>query len=391
MIKGLNKTEWRVLSISLLLMMSCAFLLANEKALVWLGFASGPSEVAARVQTTAGEVRVQSENSDQWREARREIHVGDSVFIGEDSRMEIELNSGARMEVPGKALFRIRKIEGISSVDMLAGTFVWRFSGPQAAAVRGVRATLNGREAGLEIVLDATSDEPRIRTLTGEAQLQIEKRESSAVQGLAPEVPVDENSRHFYLWRLDDFFALADQTIQWRTDSVDEVGLEITLNWEHPSAGPFNLQLAKTESLTGERRFYSTVDPSYTLEKAFLGENYWRVAFMDQAWSKVQKFVVEGRFLDSRIEPSEKEIRVNLRSSREILLRWNFSSSMAAYIAELSSEAAFPKDKSQLRYLTTPEFVQEFAKPTVLYARMRGLNSRQELTDWSPVRRIQAR
>lgn len=393
MLKGLNRIEWRVLSISLLLMMACAFLLANEKALNWLGLNNGPSEVVARVLTYVGDVRVQSENSRQWSKVRREIRLGDSLFVGEDGRMEIELSSKARLEVPSKAILRFRKMEGIAIVDMIAGTFVWRFSGPQAVAVKGARATLaGGSEAAVEIVLDGVTDEHRVRTLTGEAQLQIETSTLSAPQeGRAPEVVAQQSSRHFYLWRLQDFFTLVDQTVKWRSDVPFELEVEIQLNWEHPSGGPFNLQLARTESLTGERRFYSTVDPTFTLERAFLGDNYWRVAFADHAWSVVQKFTVEGRFLDSRVEPAQKDVRLNLRSNGEVLLRWNFSSDMAAYVAELNPNPNFPKETSQLRYLTAPEFVQDFSKPGVLYVRMRGLNSRQELTDWSAPMRVQAR
>ncbi len=391
MVKGLSRIEWRVISISLLLMMLCAFLLANERALSWLGLNSGQSEIGAHFKTAAGDVRTKFESSTVWTKAKSEIRVGDSIFVGEGGRAEIELVSGARVELPSKAIFRLIKMEGIPCLDMLAGTFIWRFSGPQAVAIKGARATLTGRDAGVEITVDGGADEHKVKTLTGEAQLQMERALAGPDEGRAPHILPAANAKHFYIWRLEDFYSLDDQKLTPRAEPSQEVPLEVTLNWEHPSSGPFSLQLARTTDLTQERRFYSTVDPTYTLEKAFIGANYWRVAFASQAWSAVAQFTVEGRYLDVRVEPAAQEHKVNLRASQDVMLRWNFSSEMAAYIAELSPDAKFSVGQTESRYLTSPEFVQEFSKSSVIYARMRGVNNRQELTEWSPVARIVAR
>ncbi len=391
MIQGFTKTEWRVISVSLLLMMVCAFLLTNDKALEFLGVGASGAEPGARFLTMTGDVRIKTDDATKWVKAKGTVFIGESIFIGEGGAAELELNSGARLSVPSKAIFRIVRVEGIPSLDMLAGKFVWTFSGPQAVAVKGARGTLTGQNATVEIFVDAGATEHQVKSLSGEGQLQIDKTAFAPDEAQAPEALAGANTTFFYVWRLDDYYTLNDQLLAVKPKPLPEVPVEVILNWQHPSSGPFNVQLSPTQDLTKERRFYSTVDPSVTLEKAFLGENYWRVAFANTAWSKVQKFTVQPRYLDAKIEPALREYKVNLRSQSEQMLRWNFSSDMASYIAEISPDDKFLEGRTELKFLNAPEYVQDLLRPGIYYARMRGLNVRQELTDWSPVSKIIAR
>lgn len=391
MIKGFTKTEMRVISISLVLMMLCAFLLANDRALNFLGITTATQESVARILTVTGDVRIKPDDAAKWSKAKSTVNIGDNIYVGDNSSAELELTSGAKVSVPAKAIFRIVRLEGIPCFDMLAGKFIWTYSGPQAVAVKGARGILSGDSATVEVSVDAGATDHQIKTIAGNPQLQLDKTASAPDETVAPKALPGANPVVFYVWRLEDYYLIDDQKLTPREKIASEVPLEVTLNWEHPSSGPFDIQISPASDLTKERRFYSTVDPSVTLEKAFLGENFWRVAFANTAWSQVQKFKVEPRYVEAKIEPAAKELKVNLRAQGEQMLRWNFSDNMSTYIAEVSSDANFAPGKTELKYLNAPEFVQEFPKPGIVYTRMRGLNVRQELTDWSPVTKVIAR
>ena len=145
------------------------------------------------------------------------------------------------------------------------------------------------------------------------------------------------------------------------------------LNWDHPSAsGPFSVQISAGE----QTRFYSAGELSVQLERAFLGENTWRVGLEDQTWSRSERFSVEARFLPAslRLTPLAKG-----------KISWRSEPSFPAYIVEWNEKSDFPMNISKWIWIDGTEF--EVPSKAEVFVRIRGVGATNELSEWSaPIR-----
>jgi len=390
-LEGFSKSEWRVLNVSLVLMMACAFVLSNDRVLAKLGGGSGRRHSVAEVAESQGDVRVKADTAKAWRKPEKKIYLNEVMWLGDDARVLLRLRPGVELRAGGKALFRMALIEGIPSVDMIAGEFDWLITGEQSVGIKGVRGILSGRQATVTIQVDPSLEEPKVRLTSGAGALELTRSYSGPDEAQAPVASQTANSIYFYVWRLEDFYKVAEQRVTARERAPVEVPMDIPLNWDHPvAAGPFSVQLAATEDFTRERRFFTSGEVTHTLDKALLGDNYWRVSFNNLSWSSIRMFRVEPRFLEAPVTPVKKEYRMRLRQVSQARVQWTVPDPMAGFVAELSGDTAFESGKTQHRWLSAPELIVEMDKPGVQYVRLRAFNSRQEISDWSPVVKVVA-
>ena len=392
---GFNKTEWRVLNISIVLMMLCAFILSNDRVLGKIGgvWSSGRrlSSPMGEITEAKGDTRIKLESAKEWRKATGTVYLGDNIFSGEDGSIHIRIKPGVEVRLSSTGIMRFALIGGFPCVDMLMGQFHWLITGEQCVAIQGARGILSGQQATVDVRVDSGATEPKIKVTSGQGGLQLNKNFSGPDELQAPVSAVTPNSVYFYVWRMDDFYQVVDQRVTARDKVPLAVPIEIVLNWEHPVApGPFTVQTAGSHDFTKERSFYSTTDLSFTLDKALLGENFWRVSFNNLAWSEVRSFKVEPRFIEVKLQPLRKDPFIRLKSVSQVLIKWMVSEPMAGFVVEVSDDERFSPGRVASRWLSAPELVLEAEKPGIQFARIRALNSRQEISDWSPVVKIAA-
>lgn len=389
--KGFSRAEWRVINVSLVLMMLCAFALSNERVMSLLGGSHPRREQIAELLEAKGDVRVKFEASKVWADPEKSLLLGDVVWVNEGAAVHVRLRPGVEFRAAGRALFRLPLLEGVPSVDMISGRFDWLIDGEQSVGVRGTRGRLAGRQLGITVELAQDTPEPQVRVTSGQGGLEAGRPRSGPEAEDAPVPALTANNLFHYVFRLNDFYQIENQRLILRRELPRDVPVEVPLNWEHPVvSGPFRIQLAGTEDFSSDRRFLSSGEPGLVLETALLGDNYWRVTYNGLAWSDARMFRVEGRFLDVTLKPERREVLIRLRETRQALVKWRPSEPMAGFVAEISSDAAFAPEKTDTLWLTVPETAIEAELPGSRFVRVRAFNDRQELGDWSPAVKVSA-
>lgn len=368
--EGFSRRESRVLNISFLLMMICALLLSNERLLVRLTMPSARTLLdKIEFVVSEGDVR----------------RSGDMVVVGSGGKVSVRVRPGAEFICSGESAFRMALIEGVLMVDLLGGEFVWTVNGEHEMAVRGERALVSGSPAVLNIRVG--DGEPVVRTVSGRGLFQFKRALAGPVDGEAPVPAPMSNPVYFYVWHMSDFYSVAGQKVERRGAAlvVPPVSLDVIVNWEHPEAhGPFSVQLASSSDFTGEKLFFNTTDQTFTLDRVFLGENHWRVSYSDLYWSDIRSFKVEPRFLElafKRDGVSGGGVAAGVGS--DVVLKWTPSELVSGYLVEVSVAENFAPERSSLQWLPVAELKTAFDQPGVRFARIRGVNARNEISDWS--------
>lgn len=384
---GFTRAEWRVLNISFVLMMICAFLLSNERLLsrIWPTGGAGVTEALGEISRSQGDVRIKSAGG-AMRPAEGSLRLGEVVAVGADGNLAVKVRPGVELQAAPNSLFRLTLIEGLPLFDLLGGKFIWNVRGDFEISVKGERAVLKGEPAVLEIELASGLEEPVVKTTSGRGAFQLRKA-IAGPDAQAPAAAPMPNEVYFYVWRLEDLYSVSNRTLEPKAGEPERVPTEIILNWQHSSAhGPFSVQLSRSMEFTGAKDFFNTSDQTFTLEKAFLGANYWRVSFNDLYWSEVRGFKVEARFLELALKPLKAELQAD--SEADVEVRWEPSEPMHSYIAEYSQDAGFPQGQTQRNWLPAPVLKTQLPVKGRWFARLRGLNARNEISDWSPPVRI---
>jgi hypothetical protein len=372
--EGFTSAEWRVLNLSFVFMMICAFLLSNERVLGRLTFArSGNAlSVMGELHTASGDLRVKSA-AGEWRSGTGPLYLGEAVVAGRDGRATVRLRPGVELQMHPESLLRLALIEGVPLMDLLAGRFSWSVSGEFELAVKGERALLRGQPAEIEVLVGPGLAEPVVKTMTGRGNFQFRRSIAGPQDAQAPVAAPMPNPVYFYVWQLGDFYLVDNQRVARAGATPVQVRLDLVVNWEHSAQqGPFTVQLSSSPEFSNVKDFFTTADQTHTLEKVFLGENFWRVSFEDFYWSQVQTFKVEPRFLE-----------LALKAKPGGGAEWEPSETMAGYIAEVSPSEDFAPENSEFKWLAGPRYPLDPGGRGPLFVRIRGINGRNQISDWS--------
>ena len=203
--------------------------------------------------------------------------------------------------------------------------------------------------------------------------------------------PPSESALVFeYLWRLSDLYSVSEQRLIRRDDRPTEVPIEIILKAPAEGDGPFFANISSNEDFAGELQRLESGSSEFKVLQARLGTNFWRFSRNGRTWSEAYAFTVQPKYLESTIELSQREISVALKGRREAVIRWR-SGSAEAYIAEVSSTPEFETGKTEIKWLNEPLLRQGVNRPGRLFVRLRQINRRQEISDYSPVIQVVAR
>lgn len=156
-LKRLTKTDRRILLVALLLLfITSAFMWDDRFILPKLNTPLGPK--IAELSSRNNDVRKKVSNQFFWQDARSsdDIHLGDSLFTGQESSALITLNQGAQFEVGENSLVVFSSDGDQLDLDLRFGQVLGNLSGSSSLQlkVRGQDINISGTDAKIELSAD---------------------------------------------------------------------------------------------------------------------------------------------------------------------------------------------------------------------------------------------
>lgn len=386
-LSGMSPSEKRVVKICVLLMLLCLPFLLDEDLLARLlgREKEAVGQQIGRIASAQRDVRRKGSNELQWRGVGKEqaVYMGDSVFAGDGSSAKIALDGANELTIAPNSLVRFANINGFRVGDMALGTFKVQVDGEVKVAVNGKLKTFKGRKSEIEVVVKKNA-KPVIRVTKGEAKIAEVPvvREIAAVEPVP--VPKPEESPLIYIWKWPDYYAPTEPIFA-KSVRPKEVILTHVLSWEAPE-GEFSVQASDRADFLGPRNYFETEANAVEIRKVYLGPNYWRVSRDKRRWSKVAKFEVRPVFLDERvtIQPSTQDLIIlDVQQGAIMQAMWNADPSIIKLLVELSTSPDFPREGTRVEWINGLEQVRTFTRAGTYYLRARGINERQEITEYS--------
>lgn len=176
-----------------------------------------------------------------------------------------------------------------------------------------------------------------------------------------------------YVWQLTDIYEISGERLHLREKPKSSIHAAFDLVWEGSLGG--RVQIAPDPQFIGNRIHLESKADVLNVSQLFVGENFWRVSRDGRLWSQALRFVVEPEFLPGSVD-------VTFSGSAAV---FHASTEMTGYIVEFSRSAEF-----------TPSGTFVFSRigsrlpwDQPGFMRIRGVNSKAELTGYSPVVKIE--
>lgn len=119
-----SSKERRLIVFAASVALACLFFLANDHILLNRG--QNPSEKIGKIDRIEKDVRQKSAHLFSWKNLRgpNSLHLGDSIFTGEQSETEITLDSGDRVTLGPNSLVTFSGVNGQLQLDLKYGKII---------------------------------------------------------------------------------------------------------------------------------------------------------------------------------------------------------------------------------------------------------------------------
>ncbi len=362
----------------------------------------GSGQIIGEVVSSNNDIRHKSANSFVWQKAQTEqkIRVGDSVFTGKKSQMQVQLNSGGRVDLDQNSLVVFLQINDQEVPNLTMGNFKLSVTGKMKVAIGGVVTELEGSGSEVQVVIK-NKQKPQIRILKGVARVKDQSGDSKNLTPdlaefnvLAKSLPKLFNEVLNHTDELYDFFDVQEYKIVPRAERLKVVELPIYISW--PNKSP---TIKVYGELSSRRDFAKMTDSfesssktsMFTFKKATLGTNFYRLSVDGQFWTDPQELNVQT----SPLPHSPPKILVN--SNRFALppggmsdLRVSFEghNELLNFIVEIAEDPKFPAAEAKAVWSSAQGFNVTLSEIKTIFIRTRGVNEKFQVTGLSEVTRI---
>jgi hypothetical protein len=151
----LNKTDRRILSAALLLLMLMLYLMYDD-SLLFRDDHSGSLKTIGKVESAELDVRRKISKQFLWKSARNDelIHQGDALFTGEKSKAIIRLNDGRTLTIAENSLIVFDNLGDQLNLDLRFGKLAGTISGCLKVNAGGKSVDVCGQNQKVEIDSD---------------------------------------------------------------------------------------------------------------------------------------------------------------------------------------------------------------------------------------------
>ena len=417
---GFTKTEKRIFAGALLIALICLAVFTSDSLFRSI-FSSesrrSNAEQIGTIENLTRDVRFKSARTFEWDQANptQGIHLGDALYAGDKSKAKITLGSGKSVELQSNSLIRFTEIDGQKLSDLQFGNFRVKIDGTMKVAIHGVATTIEGDGAEADLEISQTGP-PQIKVIKGQITTHASNKPSApkkkfiakaepAPMNLVEEpvpvkpepvisspVPVELASLVSYHLKLYDLYSASGERLIPNPNPLPRsAAVSLKLAWEtnFPSTVEFEIASDNMFSVGAQRT--STNKQIYTPDSVNIGPNFWHVRSVGGPWSKTQSFEVATSLVAGSPRFANAKYSLNLlNGAAPFSLNWTSASgesskSWNGYVLEVSTTPEFLEASTNRIWKKTPQADFTFHLTGQRFVRVRGVNEKNQLTDFSDI------
>lgn len=218
----------------------------------------------------------------------------------------------------------------------------------------------------------------------GERSAATVTRREPIVRHIATPRPEAQSAYVLHIWKIADLYSGFPKKLE-RRAQPELLNISHVVKWDAAAAAKnFAVQLSAQADFSGSRLQLQASQGFLNVQKAFAGDNFWRVSAQKPRWSGTGHFFVRPVFLDEVVKAKV------LQSNRgEVRVQWAADAVIHGLILEISPRPEFPQGLTAVTHMA---FESENSKVThhkflqagTYYLRSRGYNRWQQVSEYSP-------
>lgn len=406
-LKSLSSKDRSIFIICGILGIVCSLLLTPyfDDTLEFYNNSSSNEPVIGKIVYKTNTVQVKNYQQMIWQNAKKnqDIRTGDSVFSGEKSLTQIQINNSNKIVLGENSLILFQVIKSDKVANLKDGNFRISVNGDIKVAINGKLAEIKGDKSEIQVFI-SEDNKPQIKLLSGNASVTDENgskqelTEGTVTQfnpktteevAIAVPRPNQQKSKINYTWKLFDLYEkTADGTYKNKISLPATVKLEKKIDWSVESENQSAVVEISGQMDFSDKKTFTSNQNGIILSDLFPGKNYWRVRNeSSNEWSPVSEFEVETIYKgQTSLQNVSYERKIplinNIAESKLVLQNQKHS---IGYIVETSTTADFSSSVSASSLITDGKFPVNFERPGSYYYRIRSVSEEQEVSDWSPI------
>ena len=427
----LSQTEKRILWASSALFCICLFLLSPlaEDFLFSLQAKKPTTEVVGEIISQQNDTLHRYKSEYFWRQAKQheEIHLGDSIYSGPNSQVEVEIKSRKNMTVGENSLIIFDLVEAEKTADFQFGNFSLKVNGTIKVAIQGEMTEFTGNDSEIQVYTDA-NNQAKARVLKGEitaknkrtgqqkvakgSAIKLPKRslvkrttaslpkppqetptEAPQPIVLKPQIkpppmpPIVKRGEPilYYTWKLEDHFEAKGNQLVEKPYSPHKVALTHTLSWFQSEDLLSFIEISDEPKFTRAARSQPAAN-SFLLKQVFVGDNYWRASQDGKLFSPTETFKVEGRFATEatpKAATAVSQVPLVEASTRAIISLQTAAVEPLGFVVQASHDLQFKNGETMSFWSGKKDVTVSFYKPGAYFYRFKTVTKNRELSTWS--------
>ncbi len=420
---SLTKTDRRLIACALLALLLVAPLLISQE---YYNFVFGSRNNRAKgseigqVILAKHDIRLKDSMNFDWNSAsvNANIYSGDSLFVGRNSNSQVSLKRGGKIDLGENTMVTFTETEGEIAPGLQVGNFKITVQGKMKVILDGKLTEFVGNGAELE-VSTAPGSRTKVKVTKGNIQLKrknelqklktissgqtefLDERGTASVANLPPEPAVvvppplvavepPPPARYAYTYKIEDFYRVSGSLLWVKPAPPTEVNFKVSV----PVAGQTGsekmvLQQSAEKEFKSQHAFETTA-ASLELPTAYLGSNYLRTTKTGSSWKPAGNFDLDAAFVpEMNLQFVFDQEQVPLLTSEIAVVGHVVAQKpYPAYILETSLTPQFAENETSATMLTTSQRAFIFRSAVTRYYRIRGINDQNEITDLSPIAKL---
>ncbi len=421
-----GKTEALLIGAALCVFLVCLYCLFFDASVFGLwsstGYKKTNQPVVGQITFLENDTRHQQVGTLLWQPAQnaQQVHLGDSVFTGSRSRSQVSFVKGGHVDLGENTLLVFGKVQNEQIPNFMHGNFRLQVKGEMKLAIAGEVTEIKGDNSEVQIFMDKKSKKPQLKVLKGKAvvkqgaapAVELKINQVSALRAPAniPEpdpametVKIEEpktvqatqldDETLFYTSQLYDFYEKKENVLARKDQRPNYVNFQKKLSWITQGDVPKIFgQLSATPGFDKSVLPFESPQNEFLLNHTFLGENHWRLSIDGKNWTTASKFFVKSTLL-----PVEN-LKVNFPQSSYPIFNQPISingtieapAEISSFVFEFSRSPDFSTAGTRIHWLSKKQLSLKINNPGSYYLRVRGVNQKMEITDFSSVVEIKA-
>jgi hypothetical protein len=377
MANNFNSFDKKLLAVATALFVLFTYLVSNENL---FGEATGVrGELIGEVQESKNDVRTKTSGDFRYKTLDiSEIHLGDSVFTGASSTLDLRLRDGSLLHLSENTLITFSKVGSKMVLNLQSG-----------------QATTDSKSIEIikSVSTSALNEQTQKRTKAKrEPKVPSSAKPSEDLANLAPPPPPPTPAQPppsvERIPKISRPKPFETEIISSFRDGSPVRPSTVSIAWEHPKV-PANFELQISSDSNFKKIEYAQSTERQDLETPILnyGTHYVRVREVGQPWSSTASVELKlGPPLQSVLlaapEPIPAEQKHAITPKQDpLILRWSAVLGAQKYLLELDKNPSF--DRAKKIFTTTTQYSIEKPNPGMIFYRVTAISEKAELSQVS--------